>query len=125
MIKKLLLAMAGITLMAASAPTVGADSSLDFTLVNKTGYDIKAVHIGPSSSKDWGENILNETLANGESVAITFQPKAGRIAKWDFLVSWEDESDPDVYWLGYELATINTITLRYDRKTNKTSASTE
>jgi hypothetical protein len=125
MLKKLLLATAGIALLATSASLVRAESTLDFTLVNKTGYDIKAVHVAPSASTEWGDNILEDTLADGESVSITFQPKAGSIAKWDFLVSWEDESDPDVHWTGYKLAEINKITLKYDRKSNKTSAVVE
>jgi hypothetical protein len=125
MFKKLLLATAGIAMMAASASMVGAESTLDFTLVNKTGYGIKAVHVAPSASTDWGENIISEVLEEGESVAIEFQPKAGRIGKWDLLVSWEDTSDPDVHWTGYDLSTINKITLKYDRKSNKTSATTE
>jgi hypothetical protein len=125
MLKKLLLATAGIALVAASASIVGAESKLDFTLVNKTGYGIKAVHVAPSSSTEWGESIIDEVLADGESVAVTFQPKAGSIAKWDLLVSWEDEDDPDVSWTGATLSTISKITLKYDRKTNKTSATTE
>lgn len=126
MFKKLLFTAAlGLALMAVKAPTAAAESALDFTLVNKTGYAISAVYIGPSSSKEWGENILDDVLGNGESATITFHPKAGSIAKWDLRVSWEDEEDPDVYWLGFELAHISKITLKYDRNTNKTSAVTE
>jgi hypothetical protein len=125
MFKKLLLATAGIALMVTSAPMAGAESSLDFTLVNKTGYGIQGIYVAPSSSKDWGESIIDDVLAEGESVDIEFQPKAASIKKWDILVKWEDEDDPDVYWTGYDLATINKITLKYDRKANKTSAATE
>jgi hypothetical protein len=125
MLKKLLMAVAGIALVAGSAAQVGAESSLDFTLVNKTGYGIKAVYIAPSSSTEWGENILEDVLADGEAVDVEFTPKSGKIAKWDLLISWEDEGDPDVHWTGYTLATISRITLKYDRKANKTSATTE
>jgi hypothetical protein len=97
----------------------GAESTLDFTLVNKTGYGIKAIHVAPSSSKDWGENIIDEVLAHGGAVDVEFHPKADSVKKWDVLVSWEDEGYPDVYWTGYELATINKITLRYNRKTDR------
>lgn len=125
MLKKLLLAAAGLALVAVSAPRARAESALDFTLVNKTGYAITAIYIGPSSSEDWGENILDDMLDNGGSATITFHPKAGKIAKWDLRVSWEDEDDPDVFWTGFQLANINKITLKYDRKTNTTSAVTE
>jgi hypothetical protein len=125
MFKKLLLATAGIAMLAGSAPRVGAESSLDFTLVNKTGYGIKAVYVAPSSSKQWGESIIDEPLEDGQSVDVEFQPKAASIKKWDIMVSWEDEDDPDVYWTGAQLSDISKITLKYDRKTNTTSASTE
>jgi len=123
--KKLLLALVCLAFIASLAPQAHAESVLDFKLVNKTGYGIKAIHIGPSSQKDWGENILSESLEDGEAVDITFHPKAGNIAKWDLLVSWDDPEDPDVYWIGYKLSEITTITLKYDAGSNKTSAVVE
>jgi hypothetical protein len=123
--KRLLLALVCLGLTVSSAPQARAESALDFKLVNKTGYGIKAIHIGPSSQKDWGENILSESLGDGEAVDIEFQPKAANIAKWDLLVSGDDPEDPDVYWIGYKLAEITTITLKYDAGSNKTSAVVE
>lgn len=123
--KKLFLALLCLGFTLPVAQQAQADSALDFKLVNKTGYGIKAIHIGPSSQKDWGENILSESLGDGEAVDIEFQPKAANIAKWDLLVSWDDPEDPDVYWIGYKLSEITTITLKYDAATNKTSAVVE
>jgi hypothetical protein len=123
--KKLFLALVCLGLTVPVAQQAQAESALDFKLVNKTGYGIKAIHIGPSSQKDWGENILSESLGDGEAVDIEFQPKAANIAKWDLLVSWDDPEDPDVYWIGYKLAEITTITLKYDATSNKTSAVVE
>jgi hypothetical protein len=123
--KKMLLAAAVLAFVAGTVPVARAESALDFKLVNKTGYGIKAIHIAPSASKQWGDNIIGESLADGEAVDITFQPKAANIVKWDLLVSWDDSTDPDVYWTGYTLSEINTITLKYDHKSNQTSASVE
>lgn len=125
MLKKLLAAAAGMAWLASAAPAARAESALDFKLVNQTGYGIKAIHIAPSSSKQWGDNIIEESLADGEAVDVEFQPKAANIEKWDLLVSWDDPDDPDVYWTGYKLSEITTITLKYDRKTNRTSASVQ
>jgi len=125
MIKKLLLAMAGIALVVTAAPVARTESLLDFKLVNKTGYDIKAVYLSPTKAKDWGENVLENGLADGESVDIEFHPKAANTLEWDLMVSWEDEDDPDVYWIGYDLSKISKITLKYDRKADKTSAIVE
>jgi hypothetical protein len=125
MLKKLLVALVCLGFTMSGGPQAHAESALDFKLVNRTGYGIKAIHIGPSSQKEWGENILSESLGDGESVDIEFQPKAANIAKWDLLVSWDDPDDPDVYWVGYKLSEITTITLKYDAATNKTSAAVE
>ena len=125
MLKKLFLASAGLALITTATPVARGESALDFTLVNSTGYGIKAIYIGPTTSKNWGENILKDGLSDGESVDVEFTPKAANIVKWDLMVSWEDASDPDVYWIGYDLSKISKITLKYDHKSNKTSATTE
>ena len=49
---------ANSTAAATPAPSnteTASNPELDFTLVNKTGYAIKKVYIGPTSSKDWVE----------------------------------------------------------------------
>ena len=125
MLKRLLMTMAGIAFLATAAPRAQAESALDFQLVNATGYGISAIYIAPSSSKNWGANILEEGLGDGESASVTFQPAAAHIGKWDLRVSWEDEEDPDVYWTGYDLSKISKITLKYDHASNKTSAIVE
>lgn len=123
MLKKLILGLAAAAALTTSAPA-RAESELDFTLVNKTGYGIKAIYIGPSSSKEWGENIIEEVLADGESVEIEFSPKA-KAKTWDLMITWEEDGFPDEYWTGARLAEISKITLKYDRKTDTTSAVTE
>ncbi len=95
---------------------------LDFKLVNKTGYAIKEVFIGPSTSEEWGDNILDGTLPDGGSASITFNPEA-TAAKWDIMVAYEDGSK--VQWIGYKLADISKITLFYDEDKDVTSAKTE
>lgn len=117
--------MAGIAFLAAAAPRTQAESALDFQLVNATGYGIKAVYIAPSSSKNWGSNILEEGLGDGEAADVSFNPAAAHIGKWDLRVSWEEDGDPDVYWTGYDLSKISKITLKYDHAKNQTSAIVE
>lgn len=107
-----------------AATTARAESVLDFTLVNKTGYGISEVYVAPSEDEDWGESLISEVFENNESLDISFQPKAGNIKKWDILIVFVDD-DTKVYWRGYELAKIHKITLHYDRNSGKTSATTE
>ena len=97
--------------------------NLDFKLVNSTGWGIKELYIAPSASEDWGTNILKKVLKDGETLNITFSPKA-TAAKWDISIVWE-VGGKSVYWKGYKLTDISTITLKYDENTQVTSASTE
>jgi hypothetical protein len=45
----------------------------DFTLINSTGETISFVYVGPSSSDDWGDDILGaDILSAGQRLNITF-----------------------------------------------------
>jgi hypothetical protein len=101
-----LFAVAGIALLSASAAPAGDQ---DFTLVNKTGVEIHALHVAPHSSDDWGEDILGkDTLANGESLEITFG-KHDRAHHWDLRI--EDEKGNSVTWENLDLMKIEEVTL--------------
>ncbi len=101
-----ILAVAGIALVAASAAPLGDQ---DFTLVNKTGVEIHALHVAPHSSDEWGEDILGkDTLANGESLEITFG-KHDRAHHWDLRI--EDEKGNSVTWENLDLMKIEEVTL--------------
>ena len=100
-----------------------AESELDFKLVNKTGYAIKKVFIGPSSSDEWGSNVIKGGLDDGESADITFSSGA-KAKKWDLKIEWADGGETDE-WHGYKLAEIVKITLYYNRKTDTTTAKVE
>jgi hypothetical protein len=101
-----LLAVAGMALVAASAAPLGDQ---DFTLVNKTGVEIHALHVAPHSSDEWGEDILGkDTLANGESLEITFG-KHDRAHHWDLRI--EDEKGNSVTWENLDLMKIEEVTL--------------
>jgi hypothetical protein len=110
-------------LLAQVIPAHADNEKLDFTLMNKTGYGIKAVYIAPSDSTEWGDNLISQPLENGDGLAITFDPKA-TAEKWDIKIEWVDEGDP-VTWKSYKLSDITKITLHYDRKTDETTAETE
>ena len=103
-----------------------SNPDLDFTLVNKTGYAIKGVSIGPSGDKDWtpeDEVLKGRTFGDGASLDIKFHPKA-TAAHWDIKVEWADGS-PSVEWLNMNLTKIEKVTLKYDKETDKTTAEIE
>ena len=121
MFKKLIVAAAVLGLVVAVAPVSRAESQMDFVLVNGTGYQINEVYISPNESEEWGDNILNDVLADGNYATVTFHPAANDIPTWDIMVAWDDDS-PNTYWRGLKLAEIHKITLKYDRAKDETSA---
>lgn len=103
------------------------NKALDFELVNATGYDIQAVYMSPSDTDSWGYNILQDVLYDGYSVKIQFSPDADAV-EWDMRADWvmeEGAKQEYVYWNGLRLDEINKLTLKYNAKTDKTSAKIE
>lgn len=100
-----------------------SNEELDFTLVNKTGYDIKQVSIGPNGDKDWlpeDEVLKGRKFGNGESLEIKFNPKA-TAKNWDIMVEWADGTGTEE-WLNLNLTEIEKVTLVYNKEKDETSA---
>ena len=96
---------------------------LDFTIVNKTGYDIKALYIGATGTGDWtkdDEVLKGRGFKNGASYDIKFSPKA-KAEKWDIMVDWADGSGKEE-WLNLKLTEIEKVTLIYDKEKDVTKA---
>jgi hypothetical protein len=104
-----------------NTPAYARDDKLGFDLVNKTGYGIQELYIGPHSSDDWGENLLSDPFENGDTIAITSKGSANR---WDIKIVWVDPDKP-VQWMNCKLAGISKFIMHYDRDTGETSADTE
>ena len=85
------------------------NKALDFTLHNKTGADIHAIHISASDKDSWEENILKEVLEDGESIHIKFSPKE-TATKWDLKVG--DSEGTGLVWEDLDLSKINELTLK-------------
>ena len=98
-----------------------AEAKQDFTLVNKTGYEIKSVYVSPSKSDDWEEDVLGkDSMANGDAWDIKFH-RADKTCHWDLKVVYSDD-DSNAVWSDIDLCTTEKITIKYDRKSNTTSA---
>jgi hypothetical protein len=111
----------------ATPPPGGASSlDLDFVIVNSTGHPIKGLSVGATGTGEWsGEDELlkGRTFANGDAMAVTFNPKA-RAEKWDIKVTWADGSGGEE-WVGLKLTEIAKLTLVYDADNDETSAIVE
>ena len=92
----------------------------DFVLKNKTGYQIDEVYVAPSSSKNWGRDIMGSgALGDGEQVKIVF-PHGNGACLFDIKVKYEDGSDAS--WAGVDLCKWEAISLFWDKKSQVTKA---
>ena len=95
----------------------------DFTLVNKTGVEIYALHVSPSEHNKWGEDILGvDTLPAGAKANIVFHSDE-EAELWDVRV--EDEDGNAITWVGFNLLEISKLTLFYDAENEKATAKFE
>ncbi|TBW33873.1 argininosuccinate lyase [Siculibacillus lacustris] len=115
----------GLAIAAMSVPVtsaVAAEAKQNFVLVNKTGYEINAVFVSPAKSNDWEEDVLGQdTLSDGESLKIRFQ-RSAKTCKWDLKVVYAVD-DSNAVWSGIDLCTVAKVTIRYNKKTDTTTAS--
>ena len=104
-----------------AAPALAGD--VDFTLVNKTGYNVREVYVSSANKNDWGKDRMGDgTLDNGKWRAFKFSDKAH--CKQDIKVVFDD-SDVEVTWDNIDLCSLNKISLKYDKKTKIVSATGE
>ncbi|WP_245651273.1 argininosuccinate lyase [Paramagnetospirillum marisnigri] len=108
--------------IAAPALALAQDAKQDFTLVNRTGYELNAVYVSPSHAEDWGSDVMGrDTLANGGTVDIHFN-RASRTCNWDLKVVYTVD-DSSAVWHDIDLCTVSKITIRYNKNTDTTTAS--
>ncbi len=95
----------------------------DFTLVNKTGYEVAEVYVSPAHAKRWGSDIMgSDVLSNGSSVDIKFSPNASA-CKYDLKVIYSDKDEAE--WGDVDLCTISQITIHWNKKSGESTAEVE
>lgn len=92
-------------------PTALAQSRLDFTLTNQTGYEIREVYVSPNNRNNWEEDVLGQdTLADGASVEIKFSRQ--KQALWDLKVVFTNGRD--AVWTKFDLSRITDIIISFN-----------
>jgi hypothetical protein len=119
---KTMLVAAFAAIVACASPAFAQDAKQDFKLVNKTGYELKALYVAPSKSDDWEDDVLGQdTLADGQAVNVHFNPKT-KTCTFDLKVVYSDD-DSSAVWSKVDLCTVEKITIKYNRKSDETTAS--
>lgn len=100
-----------------------AEDQRNVTVVNGTGYGIKFLGFNNPGDNDWSDNELppNGVLPTGNSVYVKFNTEDKGCA-WNFKIEWADPGYPGVVWHNVDLCKISTVTLKYNRETDTTTA---
>lgn len=105
-------------------PSLSVAGDQDFTLINKTGYEIGEVYVAPSKSDEWEEDVLGQdVLGNGERVDINFSHKT-KSCLWDLKVVFTVD-DSTAEWDRFNLCEVSKINIFYNDKTDTTTATYE
>lgn len=95
----------------------------DFTILNKTGYAFKHIYVSESNSGSWDEDVLGRDVLNdGEEFELSFA-KSEKTCHWDMKAIYDDGTS--VVWSNLNLCKITKLTLRWNPKTDKTTAEVE
>jgi hypothetical protein len=112
-----------ITAALTSTATATLAGEADFTLVNRTGYEIREVYISAANRNNWGRDRLGDgSLQHARSKLFKFSDRAS--CKQDIMVVFEDDNSK-VTWEDLDLCEINKLTIKYNRSTNTVSADAE
>lgn len=105
-------------LLVLAAPLASAQSVLDFTIENQTGFTFKELYISASDKDDWGKNLLGKPLKDGESKKMKAKPTA-KVTTYDLRAVYADGKA--VVWKELEPAKFARVTLKWNKETGKTS----
>jgi hypothetical protein len=118
-----LASLAAATLALGAAPAAQAQGRQDFALVNRTGYQINEVYVGPSSSPNWGRDLLGRNvLPNGNVFSVRF-PQNHPECQWDIKVVYDDGDESQ--FMRVNLCRVSRVNLYWDRQRNQTRFVTE
>ena len=95
-----------------------AQGKQDFTLVNRTGYQIDEVYVGPVSQSHWGQDVMGkDAIANGDTADITFNGSSNA-CKWDIKVVYNDGDKSE--FRAVNLCNVSRVTLFWNRSAGDT-----
>jgi len=118
--KLLMLATAVLAIASVAAPAFAGDR--DFTLVNKTGYQINKVFVGPHSAASWGNDLMGSgVFVDDGSLDVSFT--GGGSCHWDLRVDYDDGTAAT--WSDINLCETNKISLYWDAKNQVSRAASE
>ena len=116
-VRPALAALAAGAVLMSLATTADADANKKVKIINETRHAMVQFHASRVGTKSWEEDILGQdTLANGESLKISFDDRDKRV-HWDLKVT--DKEGNSLEWEDLNLVEISEVTLHWDAKKGK------
>ncbi len=115
--KRFILACFAAVMMVCTSAAFADDR--DFMIVNATGYPIKFVGVNAPGDDVYNENELSSILNDSASFKVKFSG-SDKGCTWNIKVTWADDNTSS-FFKGLDLCKIETVTLKYDRKTDTAS----
>ena len=118
----MLLAFTALAATLAVSTSFAADER-NVTVINGTGYGIKFLGFNNPGDNDWSDNELppSSVFPSGNSVYVKFNTE-DHGCNWNFKIEWADPGYPGVIWHDVDLCHTDSLTLKYDRATDTTTA---
>ena len=108
LVARLLFALA-LTAVVPQANAAPNHDPRDFRLINASSIVFVAVYVAPSSSNDWGDDIMGQDVLNpGETVTIHFSKFDGTTCYYDIKVTGPKGEEGELNQV--DLCTIETVT---------------
>lgn len=110
--------------LAGLLPTLAnAQGRQDFALVNRTGYQIDEVYVGPTSSPNWGRDLLGQNvLANNQVFNVRFGASTAE-CMWDIKVVYSDGDTSE--FRRVNLCQVSRVNLFWNRQAGTTRFTVE
>ena len=98
-------------------------ASQDFSILNRTGFQIESIRLSEAGTNRWGNNVLGmQTLFADGKVQIAFAPSEPSCS-WDVMVQYRDHST--AIWPGIDVCSLRRVALLWDRAPGQTIARAE
>ncbi len=110
----------------ALAPLAGAhaqSASQDFSIVNRTGFEIEGIYLSEAGTNRWGNNVLGvQTLVANGRVEVGFA-RSEPSCWWDLRVQYRDHGM--AVWPRVDVCGLRRVALFWDQATRQTMAKAE
>ena len=104
-------------------PVVAHAATQDFTILNRTGYQIDSIYVGEAGTRILGNDVMGrDKLEDGERVAVTFDRNT-EVCRYDLTVEYHDATRAT--WSDLDLCEISRVSLFWDKQSQLTVIGTK